>query len=37
MSRKSGKILNYIIDLSKNLKILILVLTVEIISKIFRS
>ena len=31
------KILNYVIGLSKNLKILILVLTDEIISKIFRS
>lgn len=32
-----AKILNYVIGLSKNLKVLILVLTVEIISKIFRS
>ena len=32
-----AKILNYVIGLSKNLKILILVLTVEVISKIFRS
>ena len=32
-----AKILNYVIGLSKNLKVLILVLTIEIISKIFRS
>lgn len=32
-----AKILNYVFGLSKNLKILILVLTVEVISKIFRS